>query len=241
MRSPVKPVTTPRLVLIGAGLTVSAFAALCVPAIVGADKPRSAPAAPGKSWSVKADYIEACSCSLFCSCYFNTKPEGGMMCEFNNAVKITEGHVGNVDVSGTKVWLSGDLGGDFTKGMKSAVITMEPGTSKDKQEAIKFLLGKIYPVKWGKMAMDTSKITWERNGANGHAKLANGKGEVTLKGVMDDKGKQSVIQNLKYWGAQKNTGFQLAKGTHRYKGFGHNYSHKDRNGFFIHIESSGNG
>src|SRR5438874_13345672 len=83
-----------------------------------------------KTWSLKADYIEACSCSLFCSCYFNTQPEGGEMCEFNNAIRIAEGHVGNVDVSGRKVWLSGDLGGDFTKGMKTGVITFEPGTPK---------------------------------------------------------------------------------------------------------------
>ncbi len=45
-----------------------------------------------KTWSIKADYIEACSCSAFCSCYFNPEPEGGMMCEFNNAVKIAVGH-----------------------------------------------------------------------------------------------------------------------------------------------------
>src|SRR5262249_9909495 len=72
-----------------------------------------------KTWAIKADYIEACSCSAFCSCYFNPEPEGGMMCEFNNAVKIASGHVGNVKLDGKKFWLSGDLGGDFTKGMKS--------------------------------------------------------------------------------------------------------------------------
>ena len=57
--------------------------------------------------------------------------------------------------------------------------------------------------------------------------------------MADSSGKQTVIQNLKYWGAQKNTGFYLAKGTHHYKGHGHDYSLKDKNGFFIHIESSG--
>src|SRR5437764_222295 len=71
----------------------------------------------GKTWSINADYIEACSCHLFCPCYFNTGPEGGMMCEFNNAVKIAEGHVGDVKVDGLKFWVSGDLGGDFSKGM----------------------------------------------------------------------------------------------------------------------------
>lgn len=207
-----------------------ALAAACVPAIA---------ARPGGTWSVKADYIEACSCSLFCSCYFNTKPEGGMMCEFNNAVRISEGHVGDTKVDGVKFWLSGDLGGDFTKGMKSAVITIDPSATPAQQKAVQFLIGKIYPVKWGKVAMDKSPIVWEKNGMNGHAKLANGKGEVTLKGVADSNGKQTVISNLKYWGAQKNNGFYLAKGTHHYKGFGHDYSLKDRNGFFIHIESSG--
>ncbi len=50
-------------------------------------------AAENQTWSVKADYIEACSCHLFCPCYFNAKPEGGHHCEFNNAIKITQGHV----------------------------------------------------------------------------------------------------------------------------------------------------
>src|SRR5580658_2757734 len=140
--------------------------------------PRAAKGAPDKSWSVKADYIESCSCSLFCSCYFNTKPEGGSMCDFNNAVKISEGHVGGVSVDGVKFWLSGDLGGDFTKGMKAAVITLEPGLTHEQEDAVKFLIAKIYPVKWGSVAVDHSAITWEQKGANGHAKLANGKGEV---------------------------------------------------------------
>lgn len=192
-----------------------------------------------KTWAIKADYIEACSCHLFCPCYFNTSPEGGERCEFNNAIKIAEGHVGDVKVDGLKVWLSGDLGGDFTKGMKAAVATFEPGATASQQEALKFLLGKIYPVKWKNFNIDKSAIMWERKGMDGHAKLANGKGEVTLKGVAGSDGKQTVIHNLKYWGAQKNTGFYLAKGTHRYKGHGHDYSYKEMNGFFIHIESSG--
>lgn len=196
-------------------------------------------AAQDKTWSVSADYIEACSCHLFCPCYFNTGPEGGTMCEFNNAVKIAEGHVGDTKVDGLKFWLSGDLGGDFTKGMKSAVITMEPGTTEKQASAITFLIGKIYPVKWKHVAADKAAILWEKNGMNGHAKLGNGQGEVYLKGVKDPDGSQTVLNNVAYWGAKTNTGFYLAKGTHHYRGHGYNYSLTDRNGFFIHIESSG--
>jgi len=192
-----------------------------------------------KTWQVKADYIEACSCHLFCPCYFNSSPEGSHHCEFNNAVNVVAGHVGDVKVDGTKFWLSGDLGGDFSKGeMKAAVATFDPSVTPEQQEALKFLIGQIYPVKWEKMVVDTAPITWEMKGANAHAKLGD-KGEVTLTGVMNQKGKQQVIKDLKYWGAQKNGGFHLAKSEHHYKGNGFDYKYKDRNGFMIHIESEG--
>jgi hypothetical protein len=199
----------------------------------------SAPAWAADSWEIRADYIEACSCHLFCPCYFNTSPEGGHHCEFNNAVKVASGHVGKVKVDGAKFWLSGDLGGDFSKGeMKSAVITFDPSVTKEQQEALKYLIGQIYPVKWGSTAVDVAPITWEITGENAHAKLGDA-GEVTLVGVKSPDGKPSVLQNVKYWGAQKNDGFRLAKGTHHYKGHGHDYQYKDHNGFMIHIESSG--
>jgi hypothetical protein len=193
-----------------------------------------------KSWSVKADYIEACSCHLFCSCYFNTSPEGGHHCEFNNAIKITEGHVGDVKVDGAKLWLSGNLGGDFSKGtMEGAVMTFDPAVTAKQREAIKFLMGKIYPVKWNKMQTAVAPIVWEKNGVDGHAKLGKGEGEVTLKGVKGPDGKQSILNNVAYWGAQKNNGFYLAKSEHHYKGFGYDYKHSDKNGFMISVESSG--
>lgn len=201
---------------------------------------RFASAEEGKSWSVKADYIEACSCHLFCTCYFNSGPEGAHHCEFNNAVKVSEGHVGDVKVDGAKLWMSGDLGADFSQGqMKGAVITFEPGLAPKQEEALKFLIGKIYPVKWGSVQVDHSPIEWEKMGENGHAKLGNGKGEVTLKGVKGPDGKQSVLKNVAYWGAQKNDGFALAKSEHYYKGHGYDYTYKDRNGFMITIESPG--
>jgi hypothetical protein len=213
-------------------------------ALIGAvatarDKKAAAPMAGNQPWSIKADYIEACSCHLFCSCYFNTGPEGAHHCEFNNAIKVASGNVGGVKVDGAKLWMSGDLGGDFSKGeMKGAVITFDPSVTPKQQEALKFLIGKIYPVKWGNVQVDKAPITWEMNGMDAHAKLGTA-GEVTLKGVKGPDGKQSVLQNVAYWGAQKNDGFKLAKSEHHYKGHGYDYKYADRNGFMISIESSG--
>ena len=147
--------------------------------------------------------------------------------------------MGDVNVDGAKFWMSGDLGGDFSKGeMKGAVVTFDPAVTPKQQEAIQFLVTKIYPVKWASVKVDKAPITWEMKGENAHAKLGD-KGEVSLVGVKDSTGKQSVLNNVAYWGAQKNSGFYLAKGTHHYKGHGYDYKYKDRNGFMIHIESEG--
>jgi hypothetical protein len=55
--------------------------------------------------------------------------------------------------------------------MKGAVLTFDTAVTKPQQEAIKFLMGKIYPVKWGKMATGVAPIVWEKTGMDGHAKL----------------------------------------------------------------------
>lgn len=51
-------------------------------------------AAAASDWKMNATIIEACSCPMFCQCYFNTKPAGHgehgttHFCKFNNAYKI---------------------------------------------------------------------------------------------------------------------------------------------------------
>lgn len=199
----------------------------------------SSPSAPGeKTWAIKAEYIEACSCNLFCMCYFQTHPDGDRFCEFNMAVKVLAGHVGDVKVDGEYYWLSGDLGGDFTKSLKGVVITFDTKTPKEKRDAIAFLIGKIYPYKFDSMKTDEGQITYQKDGWNGHATLGD-RAEITLKGVKDGNGEPSVIHNLQYFGAKRNDGFYLAFSEHRYKGNGYDYSHKHRNGFFITVEASG--
>ena len=41
------------------------------------------------AWQMKADYVEACSCHLFCPCYFNKHAEHPH-CEFNMAVRFVK-------------------------------------------------------------------------------------------------------------------------------------------------------
>lgn len=196
-----------------------------------------------KPWSIKASYIEACSCDLFCPCYFNTHPDKDF-CKFNNVLKITKGNYGDLKLDGMKVWISGDLGGDFSKGeMKSAYFTFEPSASQEQVDAALKVFSHIYPAKFMDSGVDRAKITWEKKGNTATAKLGdgtNGSVELTLWTGNDGK-TPTVIRNLKYWGAQNNNGFVMAKSKHHYKGHQLDYAFEDANGFLIEIESSGGG
>src|SRR5688572_14097037 len=73
----------------------------------------SAQAKTTGEWDFNATIIEACSCPMFCQCYFNSKPAshhghagGGSehFCKFNNAFKVNKGQAGSV-----KLWEAGTL------------------------------------------------------------------------------------------------------------------------------------
>ena len=102
-------------------------------------------AGPAPDWAMNATVIEACSCPMFCQCYFNTKPaahgahEGhgaGHFCRANNAYKVNKGHFGSTPLDGAKFWMAGDLGGDFSKEHYDwAVLTFEPSLAKARRDA----------------------------------------------------------------------------------------------------------
>jgi hypothetical protein len=190
---------------------------------------------------MKAENIEACSCVLFCPCYWTTTPDHGF-CRFNMAYKITEGHYGDTNLDGVKFWISGDLGDDFGDGEAEVVqFAFEPEATKAQVDGVLALLGEIFPVKWKKLAgVDRTPIEWKNAPDRAYAKRGDGKGEVELAYVLGSDGKTPVIiDNLTYFGAKGNNGFQLAHSTHSAKVGEGSFEFKHRNGFFIEVESSG--
>src|SRR5713101_3485956 len=106
-------------------------------------------------WALNATAIEACSCPMFCQCYFNTSPaghheHGGEMkhyCRANIAYKVNHGYYGATKLDGAKFWLSSDLGADFSKGqMEWAVLTFDKSLTKDQRDGIGAIAGKLFPV-----------------------------------------------------------------------------------------------
>jgi hypothetical protein len=168
-------------------------------------------------WAINATGIEACSCPHFCMCYFNSHPaahhdQGKMQhyCRFNIAYKVNKGNYGATDLTGAKLWLSGDLGGDFSTGqMDWVVVTFDKSVTAEQRQALGDILPHVFPVKWKSFQVAEGNIdTWTFDKDQAHATLNGGKtAEVKLKsfhGMTDD---PVVLKNVKYWGTPRNNGF----------------------------------
>jgi hypothetical protein len=212
---------------------------------IAAETPaKEAPAAKPVNWSMNATIIEACSCPMFCQCYFNDKPaqhhsksDHKHFCKFNNAYKVNKGKYGNTKLDGAKFWVAGDLGEDFTKGeMKWAVLTFDKAMTKEQREAVQTIVPQVYPVKWSSFKTAEGDINvWTSDKNMAHAKLDDGKtAEVKLnrpQGMTDD---PIVIKNLKYWGAPRNNGFILMPNeVEAYRAGPNAFEFKGTNGFMI--------
>jgi len=193
------------------------------------------------SWYIKAHIDEACSCPLFCPCYFNPTP-AGPFCNFNNVFTVEQGNWGNVRLDGMEVWVSGNLGDNFGDGTtEGLIVAFEPAATQQQVDAFMQIATKIYPVKWERIVTtDRTDITITHSPERHMANRADGKGSVELiapSGSAGDGKTAPVIQNLRYFGAPKNAGFKLYYGTHRFSGHGYDYSYTKRNGFTIDIEA----
>lgn len=199
-------------------------------------------------WHARLQYIEACSCDLFCPCFFNEHAShqgtGEHKCNFNNVVKVEQARYGNLDLRGMKVWMSGDLGADWaTKGQADwLVVTFEPSATQQQKDAMMAILSKLYPVKWTSVQFDTSPIQWSisADGKTAEARMENGKGEVKLTRFDYAPGKPAQV-TARYFASTWNSPFTLYHSDHFYKGFGQAYSPKHANGFTVTVEATSDG
>jgi len=234
-------------------IALIATVVMVLPLLSGSSVISTEAASAGPEWHMNASIIEACSCPMFCQCYFNAEPSGhsghgGMgggeathFCKFNNAVKVNKGHYGDTKLDGAMFWVAGDLGGDFSEmKMDWAVLTFDKGTTPAQREAIKTILGAVYPVTWNSFTTDEGTMTWDEKA--GHATMDGGKtAEVKLSREVNanDKTKPTVMQNLKYWGAPRNDGFVMMPNVvEAYRKGPKAFEFKGSNGFFITFDIS---
>jgi hypothetical protein len=204
-------------------------------------------AAAKPDFDITASYIEACSCDMFCPCYYNTRSthhHDGEYCRANLVLRTDKGYYKDTKLDGAKVWVATDLGSDWSSGKDSwVVIHYDPAVTPAQKAAFNDILGQLYPIKWEHADVDTAGFTWKVDTKTGeaHAKMNNGKGEVILERVAgDDPAHEIIVHNLKYWVAQSNNGFRMWRNKHEaFEGHGHNFSYDGTNGFLITIHFSG--
>ncbi len=226
-------------------LTAAAFL------LTAGSAPESKPASP--DWSMNATLIEACSCPMFCQCYFNTEPavhaghEGlhqghqeGHYCRFNIAYRINRGNYGATKLDGAKLWIAGDLGADFSQlNTDWAVVTFDPSVTKEQRDGIAAILGKIYPVKWKSFRVaDDASVDWKASKDLDVAKLGGGKvGELELSRFAGMTNAPVVINNLRYFGAPRNDGFiMMPNRVEAYHAGDKPFEYHGTNGFMITLD-----
>jgi len=238
----------------------TAVALVAIAALVGVAGANKTIAKSGKpAWSMNATIIEACSCPMFCQCYFSDKPashamaghEGHNMgggehyCRFNNAFRVNKGWHNDVKLDGAKFWVAGDLGDDFSKGkMDWAVITFDKSMTQPQRVAVGEILKRLYPVTWNDVKTAEGTISWTASKKEAHALLDDGKtAEVKLKANVNSNNtaESVVIKNLKYWGAPTNDGFVLMPNeVEAYRVGDKPYEFKGTNGFMITFQIDAN-
>ena len=201
------------------------------------------PSAAAPAWALDATIIEACSCNMFCPCYFNTVPSahghGAMaehFCRFNMGYRVNDGAFNGVSLRGVRFWIAGDLGADFSKGANWAEITFDPAVTKEQRTAVTTIVPNVYPVTWKEFTIGTdAPIEWSATNERAVARLNGGKAaEIVLRknpGMTED---PVVISNLRYFGAPRNTGFILMPNEiEAYRVGKHPFEFKGTNGFMI--------
>jgi hypothetical protein len=206
------------------------------------------PAGGTAEWAMNATAIEACSCPMFCQCYFNTQPaahhqhgaDSKHFCRANIAYKVNKGNHGTVKLDGAKFWIASDLGPDFSKGqMDWAVVTFDKATTKEQRDALVTIVGALFPVKWNSLTTAEADIdNWKFDKNTAYATMDGGKtAEIRLKRAQGMTDEPIVIKNLTYWGAPRHDGFVLMPNeVEAYRVGPKAFEYKGTNGFMITVD-----
>lgn len=223
------------------------FVVLLLLAIVHLSFSESKRTDPKVSWSMNVTTIEACSCPLFCQCYFNTKPavhaeHGGMkhFCRTNLAFRVNHGQYGSSRLDGAKFWIAADIGDDFSEGqMNWAVLIFDQATDQNQRKGIQTMLTKLFPVKWRSFTTSVGSIShWSYDKNFAYAAVDGGRtAEIKLKRFPGMSAELVVIKNLKYWAAPRNEGFVLMQNElEAYRTGSNAFEYRGTSGFMITID-----
>ena len=206
-------------------------------------------------WSVNMTVIEACSCPVFCQCFFSGKPpaDGGHAehgagkarhyCRFNQAYKVNVGHFETIRLDGAKFWFAGDAGEDFAlPKLDWAILTFDSSVTKEQSNALLAILRNLRfyrPERWNSYEIGKSAaMSWSTTSDRAEASLDGGKtAEVVLRRLKGMNDGPVTLNNLKYFGYPRNDGFLLMPNeVEAYRVGGKAFEFMGSNGFMTTVE-----
>jgi hypothetical protein len=238
-----------RYLITGGVLTFLVAAAVSgtLPASITGEKTDRTP-----EWSLNMTAIEACSCPMFCQCYFNTEPaahhhhhhdhgDAEHYCRFNMAWQVNHGHQGGTDLTGARFWMAGDLGSGWEDGrMDWSVLHFDPGVGPEQREGILEIVGSLFPVEWASFEIgEELPIEWRAEEDHAVATLDGGHAaEVRLVRVAQQMSDHPVVlENVQDGGAPRHDGFVLMPNEVEAYRLGANaFEYEGTNGFMITID-----
>lgn len=199
-------------------------------------------------WFLNATVIESCSCPVFCKHYYTTEPSNSHAghgvdegaCLFNHAFRVNKGYYGNVALHGAKFWVAGNTKGNVSKGkINWSAITFDPSVKKEQRSALIPVMQHLYEVERDFFTITKDvPVEWRADKISAEALLEGGKIAGIVLRLTPKMGKVPVmVQNLKFWGAQSNSGFALIPSTVcTYRAGDRQFEFRGTNGFVTTIE-----
>lgn len=120
---------------------------------------------------------------------------------------MNRGHHGEVRLDGLEFWFAGDKGD-----AKTVELTFEPSATPEQRAAIRLFMSHFLPLRWTSLAEGPdAEIDWEADAVHAEATLDGGKAAVVVLNRYPGATGEgtTVIENMSYFGAPRNDGFNI--------------------------------
>ncbi len=173
-------------------------------------------------WIIKATYNEGCSCNAPCPCPFGL-PMTNSSCLLNGLVDIHEGRYKEIDLSGVKMILSGEVGG-------WGEYYFSEGTSDAQKEGLEEML-KVINVTGFDTIVKSEKAEINFTHKNGKIFYSTKNIKVELKTVLGKDDKPVIVQNLNSKLFENYIPHLSILNSRSFSDSSHNFSFKKKAGF----------
>ena len=185
-----------------------------------------------ESWTLKGEMALSCSCMVFCPCVLSLgeHPPTESRCQTWAGVRIDDGHIGDVELTGINVGLMMDLPGIMSRGNWTAALFVD---EKASIQAVKGLT-RIFTGRVGGtthllsilvgqfLGVRQAPITYEMQGDTRIVRIVNYVDGTITPVPGNEKGQNVVIRNSRYWVGPDIIVSRADKS--RFRGFGRNWN-----------------